>query len=253
MPYDVKNPPKHIQSPPHVGCWRSHANVWSHIISSGISSALILEDDADFSVGVRDILEGVSTQLQEMLGNRESYGLADGNSWDILGVGHCHHRLPNPRTNPKAASMFRSWVDPYAPERVHLAERFLPDAESNRVRVLAPAREMRCTHAYAVTREGAMRLLYNIGSPRYILDREVDWVLQSLLIDGLLKAYVTIPTIFGQWGYGDWRASDVQSGFLKNVGSSPDIVLSVRTELAKALGVRNVWEEYERDETETNI
>lgn len=65
MPYDFGNAPG--PRLPEIGCWRAHANLWSHVVSSGISTALILEDDADFSVGIRDIMEAISTQLQEIL------------------------------------------------------------------------------------------------------------------------------------------------------------------------------------------
>ena len=244
----MKNPPARIQGPGVIGCWRSHANAWSHIISSGISSALILEDDVDFSVGIRDILEGVSTHLQGVLGNQEPYGMVDGNSWDMLALGHCHHRLPDPKIYPKAARQIQSWVDPYAPESDNLSEQFLPGTRSKNIRVLAPAKEMRCTHAYAVTRAGAMRLLYGIGGPGRILDRQMDWIMMDMLDQGLLKGYLTLPTIFGQWGYGDWRGTDIQLTLDKHVGSWPDIIQSVRSEMAEVLLQRNVWDEYEREQ-----
>ena len=249
MPYDVNNPPAETMPRSALGCWRSHANVWSHIISSGISSALILEDDVDFSVGIKDILEGVSTHLQEVSGarNGEPYGLVDGNSWDMLALGFCNHRLPFPKTNPKAMGKVRSWVDPYAPEIPRLPKKFSPEGRSSRIRVLTPAKGILCTHAYAVTREGAMRLLYNVGGPGHILNLQMDWVMMGLMNRGTLKSYLTLPTIFSQWRTGDWRGTDIQEKFSPKHGSSPQIIGSVRSELAEVLGKRNVWGEYERD------
>ena len=255
MPYDVKNPPAVVIPPSALGCWRSHANLWLHIISSGISSALIFEDDVDFSVGIRDILEGVSTHLQKLLGarNGESYGVVDGNSWDILGLGHCFRAFPDPQEHPKASQKIRGWVDPYTPALSDLAKKYLPDGGSEHVRVLGPSNGMLCTHGYAVTREGAMSLLYNIGGPGHILDAQWDWVLRDVLEKGGLKSYLIQPAVFGQWGFGDWRNTDVQPTSDEEEsqwhGSWVEIVQSVRSEIEAVLGgYRNIWEEYERVE-----
>ena len=251
----MKDPPKGIPTSQELGCWRSHANVWSHIISSGISSALIFEDDADFSVGIRDILENVSIQLQDLLGakNGEPYGLVDENSWDLIQLGMCFPQLPDPAKYPKSSRMIRSWVDPYAPENDDLAQKYLPDAESKRVRVLSPTWGMACTQAYAVSREGAKRLLYNVGGPGHVLDRPVDILMSDLIKQGILKSFILLPTVVGQWIYGDWRASDIRNKDNEepsNPRSWAEVVQSVREEIRDVLGNRNVWTEIESAEEE---
>jgi GR25 family glycosyltransferase involved in LPS biosynthesis len=35
-----------------IGCWRAHMNIWREMIRTGISSALILEDDVDWDVRI---------------------------------------------------------------------------------------------------------------------------------------------------------------------------------------------------------
>ena len=37
-----------------LGCWRSHANVWRKIITEDISTAIILEDDADWDSNIKE-------------------------------------------------------------------------------------------------------------------------------------------------------------------------------------------------------
>ena len=215
-------------------------------------SALILEDDADFSVGIRDILEGVSTQLQGVFGakNKEPYGIV-GNSWDVLALGTCWHDLPDPKKEPKAARKIRGWVDSYAPESDYLSQRYLPHAGSKRVRVVGPTKGMACTQGYAVTREGAMRLLYNVGGVGHILDRPLDLLMGDQMIAGLLNGFVTLPNIISQWKYGDWRDTDIQlhtDEQLKAIGGSEsDIIQSARKEIMDVLGNRNIWEEIERE------
>jgi hypothetical protein len=43
-----------LLTPAQLGCWRAHANLWSRMLSDNISTALILEDDADWDVNVHD-------------------------------------------------------------------------------------------------------------------------------------------------------------------------------------------------------
>ena len=227
------------------------------MVSTGISSALILEDDADFSAGIRDIMEGVSSQLQDVMGatNEEPYGIVDGNSWDILTIGHCGYRIPDEKSNPKASKQVRVWEDPYAPESTRFSG-YMPDASSQRLRLLAPSKGSACTQGYAVTREGAMNLLYNIGGPGHILDMAMDLVIWEQLDKGVIKGFLSVPDIVAQWKVQDWRDTDIQldsEEALKNGrgGSGPEIVGSVREEIRSIFGNRNIWEEIENGEDGT--
>ena len=223
------------------------------MISTGVSSALILEDDADFSVGIRDIMEGVSKQMQNIfeVKNAEPYGISDRKNWDILILGSCGSGIAD-KESTKAAKKIRVWVDPYAPESDKFSS-YLPDAPSKRLRQLALAKRAVCTQGYAITREGAMRLLYNIGGPGHVLDQAMDLLIANQLGNGVIKGFITRPDIVAQWKMKDWRDTDIQlttEEELKRVwgGSGPDIVGSVREELMSILGNRNVWEEIENEE-----
>jgi len=229
-----------------LGCWRAHANLWSHIITAGISSALILEDDADFSVSIREIMEEISDHLQVATGakNREPYGLVDGNSWDILQVGNCRYALPTKEKNPKAVKMIQAWEDPHTPVSDKFLG-FLPESQTKRVRVLSPSKGAICTQGYAITREGAMRLLYNVGGPGHTLDRAVDLLMEDQMITGTLKSYLVLPNVVAQWKFADWRDTDIQNKISSKKGNGGDIVQSVREEIMNVLGHRNIWEEIE--------
>ena len=258
MPYDVKTPPtgRARPRPGELGCWRAHANAWSHIISSGVSSALIFEDDADFSVGIRDIMEGISEQLQDIMGakHREPYGLVNGNNWDLLTLGNCFNKLPDPKEKPKAAKMIRVWADDYAPESDF--SEYSPGTGSGHLRLIGPSIATLCTHGYAVTREGAMRLLYNVGGPGHDLDAPLDMLIAQQLSRGLLRGFHVLPDVVGQWKKGgDWRDTDVQFPSEEQIksygkGSGRAIVQSVRAEIEKIFGSRNIWEEIEREADE---
>ena len=238
-------PKNRIPRQAQIGCWRAHANVWSHMVSNGISSALIFEDDVDFSVGIRDIMEGVSKQLQNVIGARkgEPYGIVDGNSWDILTLGHCSYRIPSTESNPAAAEKIRVWVDPHAPETDKFSS-YMPDAPSKRLRLLSPSKGSACNHGYAVTRKGAMSLLYNVGGPGHNLDQPKDLLIFEQLDKGVLKGFLSVPDIFTQWKVHDWRDTDIQIEWESQISN---IFGSVREELKGIFSNRNVWEEIENE------
>lgn len=289
-PYDVKHPPKNTVRPSELGCWRSHANVWSHMVSHGITSALILEDDIDLSSGIRDTMDLISTHLTQLTASTstshprqsqsqsqepdspplppsypEPYGLSSPTAWDVLSLGHCYYgggESPPPSTHPHSSRIFSAYEDPYA--RRSSWSSLLPSARSARVRVLRPTWSVFCTQGYALTKSGAMRLLYNVGGPGGVLDMPVDMVMAEKFRAGLLRGWVALPSVMAQWKWGDWRDTDVQDEpkeeeeeggegkggkgkGKKKGGSGPDVVGSVREEIARRLGPggRDVWKEME--------
>lgn len=193
----------------------------------------------DFSIGIRDIMEGISQQLQSITGakNEAPYGIVDGNSWDLLALGSCGNQMADSEKHPE---MFRVWTDPYVPE--------------GNKRILGLSRGWACTHGYAVTREGAMRLLYNIGGPGRGLDQPMDLLLFDQMRRGLLKSFVATPNIISQWKVADWRDTDIQPASEQQFGrkgSESSIIRSVREEIKKVFGSRNIWEELEKGGKET--
>ena len=175
----------------------------------------------------------------------------------MLTLGHCYgggEEGPPAAKFPKAAKIVEAWEDPHAPA-LGILSSFLPSSWSRRIRVLRPTYAPFCTTGYAVTKMGAMRLLYNIGGPGGVLEMPVDMVMAERFKAGLLKGYVTLPNLIGQWKWGDWRDTDVQGQIeegddrTKLQGSGNDVVGSVRKEIADKLGpgkgARNVWKELE--------
>lgn len=226
------------------------------MVSHGIASAMIFEDDADFSLGIRDIMEGLSKQLQKATGakNGEPYGIVDGNSWDMLTLGHCGYRIPDAKTNPKAAKKMRIWADPWAPESPKVGA-YAPNAINKHLRLLAPSKGSICNQGYAITREGAMRLLYNIGGPGHVLNQAKDLLIMETLYRGKLKGYLTVPDIVAQWKVADWRDTDIQLHSEQQLkkfrkGTGKDIVRSVREEIESTFSNRDVWQEIENEEDE---
>jgi GR25 family glycosyltransferase involved in LPS biosynthesis len=59
-----------------IGCWRAHADAWARVIDEGLETALILEDDADWDIALKEELSLLSNALAEQgspLGNSKQY------------------------------------------------------------------------------------------------------------------------------------------------------------------------------------
>lgn len=81
-----------------VGCWRGHMNIIREIATSGIGSALLLEDDADWDVNIKSQLEDLAIAVHDTVKllpeeKRACSSSAEdspyGSCWDILWIGHC--------------------------------------------------------------------------------------------------------------------------------------------------------------------
>ncbi|KAF2493245.1 hypothetical protein BU16DRAFT_465319, partial [Lophium mytilinum] len=139
----------------NIGSWRAHMNALLTIVEQNISTALILEDDADWDVRIKRQLETFATAalgLQISLNNSNSTTLSHlrgdidastakgdaesgasisisalprlhspksspyGLEWDILWLGHCGAQLPF----PSPASRIAIFNDETVPEPQHL-------------------------------------------------------------------------------------------------------------------------------------
>jgi hypothetical protein len=88
-----------------IGSWRGHMNMMREIVTSGVGSALILEDDADWDVSLRSQMEDLAVAVRETIsllpeqkrdcngggGQDSPYGAC----WDLLWIGHCGGWGPN--------------------------------------------------------------------------------------------------------------------------------------------------------------
>lgn len=233
LPYDISNPPKEAPRANELGVWRSHANVWRQILTDNIATALILEDDVDFSRHIRDILAPVSTHLPQMTGSSPDamWGLEKGNEWDVLSLGTCWNESPPAKEHPNF-QLKPTWIDKYAPPR-----------GGQRTRQLQYTFVAVCTQGYVVTKAGAGWLLYNMGGPGARLNKAVDMAMLDAFRSGRLRGYTVVPSVFAQFKYGDGRDSDVQpmETQTKDKGSGNDIVEGVRGWLGELWGPRRAW------------
>ncbi|KAL1622816.1 hypothetical protein SLS54_004836 [Diplodia seriata] len=171
---------------PRIGsarAWLAHLDALKYVLAHDINTALILEDDADWDVRIRQQLApnaAVPTLVREILDDSENNDVAglmpsfssnatlSNNAtipytlgYDILWLGHCASgKTPRSRqldtladaATVPPANRLRAFADRYAYTP-------LPDGTRSIMRSPGPT----CTFAYAVTRQGAARILEMTG------------------------------------------------------------------------------------------
>ncbi|KAK9328764.1 hypothetical protein V1520DRAFT_345139 [Lipomyces starkeyi] len=253
-----------------LGCWRAHANAWRYLLDSNMDTLLVLEDDIDWNPNVKQTFETLSLQMQNStvrLNEPSDYERANapyGLDWDILYLGSCKHG-----GNPDFKNLVQVWDDPDVPDVNHLTKTTiealksfgLANVEIGKKRVLAPAYRTECNTAYAITRQGAQRLLFTMS---YIgLHGAVDEDMTRLFREGRLKGYTITPPVFSQFRVGgakdtdnklpgDPRLGDSINGKGNLRGWNYDIKGSARQSMADTLEV-NVWDDYKRVRPETFV
>jgi GR25 family glycosyltransferase involved in LPS biosynthesis len=193
-------PGKNRMSNPVIGCWRGHMDAIRMVVQQNLSSVLILEDDADWDVRLKEQMRDLAlashalTQPLEsdptsyadptypMPADAASLPGADlsfedlpktvpprdspyGDNWDFIWVGQCGMRFPTPKQMiPKCRVVMN---DITVPEKHHLNTITRPDPLKNQypdhTRVVHHVSEGICSLGYAITQAGARRLLHDIG------------------------------------------------------------------------------------------
>lgn len=78
-----------------------------------------------------------------------------------------------------------------------------------------PSSSPKCTHAYAVSQRGALKLLRHLRSPRFAFSRAIDQAFAFLIENGRINAYSFAPSVVVQTKQ---SVSDVWAGGGKGSG-----------------------------------
>ena len=70
---DVYGTPQVILEPAHLACYRGHANIWRKIVEDGVETALIMEDDIDWDLNIREIMPRVRKALGRITGEKNQF------------------------------------------------------------------------------------------------------------------------------------------------------------------------------------
>lgn len=159
----------------HVGCSLSHRTIYAQMVEHGWRRVVVLEDDV--VPGALDLLPAALGQLPE--------------SWELCYLGYLGNDAVTPRARLKRALYLALAPLGLSRWRPGEALRLLPRPFSPNLR---RAGRHLCTHAYAVTLEGARKLL----AAQTPVAFRADQLLAYLVLRGKIEAYATHPVFFDQ-------------------------------------------------------
>jgi glycosyl transferase family 25 len=158
-----------------VGCALSHRIGYERMLAAGWERLVLFEDDV---VPVPEALAALSDALRELPP-----------TWELCYLGYSHHLPATPRARLKAASYAALGAVGLSRWRPGEALRLVARPFSPR---LLRAGRLTGTHAYAVTRAGAQKLLAAQTPVAYAADQ----LLMRMILGGALEAYVVDPMPF---------------------------------------------------------
>ncbi|KAI1135630.1 glycosyltransferase family 25 protein [Hypoxylon sp. FL0543] len=239
----------------NLGSWRGHINAMRRIVEEGISSALIMEDDMDWDVHIKDILAKfapAARTLQEGFHRNQTLESPSpyGQDWDMLWLGSCvttfdehlpeHLQIPPEQRDPRKI-LIRD--DPTVPPPGHILANgsFSWDDYPPQTRIVYVPGDNICSFAYALSYAGAQKALHHMGLEGQY--KPFDNHLSDLCrmrVDGM-RCVSIVPSLFvhhrpkGRIS-GD---SDINKGAensaVREVGFTENILYSTRLNLGNLL------------------
>ncbi|KAK1753970.1 family 25 putative glycosyltransferase [Echria macrotheca] len=280
------------------GSWRAHMDALQQIVERNLTSALILEDDADWDVRIKSQLQvfaqaaraftqpvGTSGSkpvsrmytsapgeqsplefsLSQLPKDLKPKVTAYGDDWDVLWLGHCGTEFPKrPSTAEEDPEKGQTSIPTDPSQRPPLLRVVIPndptvpglddmkahpfalrdamaDEYPAHTRVVHASSGTTCTQAYAVSQQGARKLLWRFGLQT--LTNGWDFMLKDWCdgayvdADGRAPVCVTVqPPLFSHH-FGSGGASDISApggGFInKEKELTPYLRLSVRLNMGR--------------------
>ncbi|KAL4973677.1 hypothetical protein BDW66DRAFT_161923 [Aspergillus desertorum] len=182
--------PEEARHPNHGSAvaWVAHLDLIKHVVQSEFETALILEDDVDWDLSIREQMIGVAEAVRRLTKTADSTTAPYGVSWDVLWVGLC------------AETWDRKFETQFIQdETVIPADRYvgLGKAPVDRLppgqRAVFYSGAPICTFAYALTRAGARNVLLDVGAGK---DEAFDISLMNGCRERNLTCISVLPELF---------------------------------------------------------
>ncbi|KAL4803338.1 hypothetical protein BDV18DRAFT_144613 [Aspergillus unguis] len=199
--------------------WLAHLNLIRHVVQSEFETALIMEDDVDWDVSIRDQMVAVAEAVQELTNATGTDVGPYGENWDVLWLGLCAETWDE---NFETVFINDRTVCP-ADRYVGLAKGpmdRLPPGQRAVFHSGAPI----CTFAYALSREGAKKVLLDVGGAK---DEAFDISLMNGCRERDLHCVSVLPELFRHYIPSD----NMGSTSLVNPGEGDSDVVEVEVEM----------------------
>ncbi|KAF6751382.1 hypothetical protein DFP72DRAFT_816796, partial [Ephemerocybe angulata] len=165
-----------------IACWHSHLSVIHSAANTpgGTPRAtLVLEDDVDMEQDINAQLSQLWTYLPP--------------DWDVVFLGHC---WSNESSYPAISGLSETAL-------LHNHSHALSSPGDLKLDVSAshhlhPSFAPKCTHAYALSRKGARKLLLHLRYPPFSFSRAIDQAMAWLVQSGRLKSFSVVPALVVQ-------------------------------------------------------
>ncbi|KAK9458415.1 hypothetical protein V1511DRAFT_492571 [Dipodascopsis uninucleata] len=173
-----------------------HLAAWNYMLEKDVSTALIMEDNCDFDLQIRDVLARAFLQIESNSAAARDETTGSIRGWDVLYFSQCKNDLlsgtvesarlyDDPRSVP---DLVGSGVTQMLKE----LEIRLDDMQNGK-RLVAYTNKSICSTAYAISKKGALKLLLQKSDMND--DPEVSKLIKSVSIQG----YTFFPSIFSTW------------------------------------------------------
>ncbi|KAL4800405.1 hypothetical protein BDV19DRAFT_352933 [Aspergillus venezuelensis] len=184
--------PEDARHPNHGSAlaWVAHLDLIKHVVQSEYETALILEDDVDWDISIKEQMVAIAEAVRQL--TKTSKKLKDtapfGSDWDVLWLGLC------------AETWEPSFETIYVDDKtVCPAHMYIGLAKAPVDRLPAAQRAVFhsgapiCTFAYGLTREGAKKVLLDVGAGK---DEAFDIALMNGCRERNLTCISVLPELF---------------------------------------------------------
>ena len=224
--------------------WLAHMDIIKYVIMQDYETALILEDDVDWDVRLKEQMLKIAPAVRGFAGVHDvsqNDQVPYGNGWDILWIGHCRETIDDSR----GALAWQEFFDDTRPSSDNYTGWGKDDTWKLKEghRAVLWANEPLCTFAYAVSRRGAARILEWAGAGKgEAFDVKLMWGCKP---EGPLRCVMVYPEVVHQYfppesleyhsavdlGNGDTFGGELDEGrFEEMMGSTANIIRSARCE-----------------------
>ncbi|KAE8364254.1 hypothetical protein BDV27DRAFT_116054 [Aspergillus caelatus] len=184
----------HGKRPGEMGAWRAHMNVLQRIVQDRISTAFIMEDDADWDVNLKKQLQRFASASQLVRGDTRPSHSPYGDSWDLLWIGHCGVAF---KTGPIHVTTDDTTVVPL-PELPRYWHGF-PAGADNGTRLVARLHDGVCSLGYAITYLGAQKILSGLSLTPQGDGAPFDVAIGRFCQNDWLRCIAPFPSLIGLW------------------------------------------------------
>lgn len=139
--------------------WLAHLNLVKYVLAHDLDTALIIEDDVDWDVTVKDQMRKLSGAIRGFTNTDAKDKRPYGRSWDILWIGHCGEQT-------EKSTDRKEYDDESVPQKYSGGTNNYWNNLTPGKRAVHRSINPLCTFGYGITRGGAEKILKWAGRGR---------------------------------------------------------------------------------------